>query len=445
LRGAHEIGVGLGGEFTGGRWGDYVGVAQDPQVPNAVWQANQYSTGGDNWSTKVSQLQTGGATYVAIDPLRVLDSRVNVGVTGIFNASSPKTFIVGGFTSPAGSIPAEAIAVTGNMTVVGQTAGGYVSITTAATSSPRTATLNFPVKDTRGNNVTTPLAGNGRLAAVYKAAAGKKAHLIFDVTGYFLPGPEDAGYNTIDPERMLDSRTGEDIGLSGRFVSGAPRQLAIAGQGPIPANAVAITANLTVVGQTKGGFVSVTPTSVPSPTTANLNFPAGDTRGNGLTAKLSGTGTVWLVYKAAAGARTDLILDVTGYYLPSGTGLAFFPLDPGRIVDTRSSAVLSGLTGSLLSSSPRTLDTAGHWGVGSAASAITGNLTITGQTKGGFVSITPTPDATPTTSSINFPLGDTRGNGVTVPLNGSGDMSLVYKSSAGKRTHVILDVTGYFE
>jgi hypothetical protein len=440
LKGRHEIGIGTGGTFTGGRWGDYVGVAQDPQVPNAVWQANQFSTGGDNWETKVSQLQTGGATYVAIDPLRVLDSRVPLGVTGIFNASSPRTFAVAG----VGTIPADAIAVTGNLTVVGQTAAGYVSITTAATSTPRSATLNFPMGDTRGNNVTTPLAGNGRLAAVYKAAAGKKAHLIFDVTGYFLPGTEDAGYNTVDPVRMLDSRAGIGTGLTGRFVSGMPRELPIAGAATIPGGAVAITANLTVVGQTKGGFVSLTPTSVPNPSTANLNFPVGDTRGNGLTAKLSGTGTIFLVYKAAAGARTDLILDVTGYYLPSGTGLAFFPLDPGRIVDTRSGAVLSGLTGSLLSSSPRTLDTAGHWGVGSAASAVTGNLTITGQTHSGYVSITPTPNANPTTSTINFPLGDTRGNGVTVPLN-SGDMSFVYKGTAGKRTHVILDVTGYFE
>ena len=28
------------------RWGDSVGVAQDPQVPDAVWQANQFATGG---------------------------------------------------------------------------------------------------------------------------------------------------------------------------------------------------------------------------------------------------------------------------------------------------------------------------------------------------------------------------------------------------------------
>ena len=51
---------------------------------------------------------------------------------------------------------------------------------------------------------------------------------------------------------------------------------------------------------------------------------------------------------------------------------------------------------------------------------------------------------TPSTSTINFPLGDTRANGVTVPLNIDCKLSIVYRSSAGKKTHVLVDVTGYF-
>ena len=33
------------GVYGGERWGDYVGIAQDPQVPNQVWNANEYSGG----------------------------------------------------------------------------------------------------------------------------------------------------------------------------------------------------------------------------------------------------------------------------------------------------------------------------------------------------------------------------------------------------------------
>jgi hypothetical protein len=75
---------------------------------------------------------------------------------------------------------------------------------------------------------------------------------------------------------------------------------------------------------------------------------------------------------------------------------------------------------------------------------VTGNLTVTAQTQGGYVSITKTKTNAPTVSTINFPSGDTRANGVTVPLDGNDDIHLVYKSSSGATTHLLLDVTGYF-
>jgi hypothetical protein len=95
---------------------------------------------------------------------------------------------------------------------------------------------------------------------------------------------------------------------------------------------------------------------------------------------------------------------------------------------------------------PRKLVVGGHWGVPDGAGAITGNLTVVGQTAAGFVSVTLTNQPNPTTSNLNFPLGDTRANGITVPLASGSDAWLVYKAStSGKRTHLILDVSGYFE
>ena len=437
------LGQATGGAFEGGSWGDVVGIAQDPQVPNAVWQGNLFSSGGQAWSTAVSQLQTGGSTYVPITPIRVLDSRVAVGLSGAFKANEPRDFVVAGFAGPAGTIPPGAIAVTGNLTVTRQTSGGYVSVTPTKTSSPRSSTINFPTGDTRANNATVSLSTAGRLAAVYKASTGKTAHILFDVTGYFLPGPEDAAYNTLTPTRFLDTRSTFNIGLTGRFSSGVPRKLDIAGVKGVPGDAVAITANLTVVGQSAPGYVAVTTTSQATPATSTLNFPRGDVRANGLTAKLGG-GDIWLVYKSASGAKTDLIVDVTGYYRAAGAGMVFYALEPGRIMDTRMN-VLTGLKGMFTSGTPRRLDTDGHWGVPVGAKAVTGNLTVTGQTAGGYVAITPTSQTAPTTSSINFPLGDTRANGVTVPLHTDGNQYLVFKSGSARKTHLILDVTGYFK
>jgi hypothetical protein len=415
-------------------------VAQDPQVPNAVWQANQHSAGGLNWATYVSRLQTGGSTYVPITPLRVLDSRVNVGTTGSFLANSAKSFQVTG----VGTIPADAIAITGNVTIIGQQAAGYVSVTTTPTNTPTSSSINFPLGDVRANNVTAPLSSAGQLSAVYKAATGKRTHIAFDVTGYFLDGDEDAAYNTLtSPLRVLDSRVG--TGLAGTFAHDTPRTLLVAtGTNGIPTDAVAVTANLTVVGQTTGGFATVTPTTPTFPLgTSNINFPKGDTRANGLTAKLDSGNLVLTFHGTATSARTNLILDITGYYLAAGDGLLFFPLNPSRILDSRFG---TGLAGKFTNDVARALDTDGHLGVPAGASAVAGNLTVTGQNAGGYVAITPDPPALPlATSTINFPNGDTRANGVTVGLDGTGDMNLTYHGGAGKSTHLILDLTGYFE
>ena len=87
----------------------------------------------------------------------------------------------------AGGVPSGATAVTGNLTVTGQTAGGFVSLTTSSQANPSTSTLNFPVGDNRANGVTTPLGSGGKLWAVYKATTGATTQLVFDVTGVFGP------------------------------------------------------------------------------------------------------------------------------------------------------------------------------------------------------------------------------------------------------------------
>jgi hypothetical protein len=314
-------------------------------------------------------------------------------------------------------------------------------LTPTATANPKSSTINFPVGDVRANNFTIPLDATGKLAAVFKAAAGKTAHAIVDVTGYFVAGDTHATYAPIAPIRVLDSRTGK--GLSGPFVPNMPRTISIAAANGIPSDAIAVTANLTVVGQTRAGYLSVTPNPSSNPATSTLNFPLGDIRANGLTARLNGSGDLSIVYKASGGS-THVLLDVTGYYRNNPAGLLYYPLSPGRIVDTRPGILASELVGAFSANGSRTLEAVGHARVPLVASALTGNVTVVGQTSGGYVSITREPVANPTTSTINFPAGDTRANGATVPLNAPGELSFIFKAATGRVTHLIFDVTGYF-
>ena len=439
--------------YTGTLWGGDPTVATDPQDPNAVWVSDAYSGTAGKWFTRIHQVVVGGggAGYFPITPIRVLDSRDGTGLPGhtasAFVSNVPKTFPVAGVTINAETIPSDAVAITGNLTVTGQTAAGFLALTQTPTVTPSSSTLNFPLGDTRANNVTIALGPDGSLAAVYKAVAGKHASVILDVTGYFRIGAGQT-YFPITSARILDSRdgTGQPGHTPALFVANVAQSFPVQGVGGVPVDATAITANLTVTGQTKPGFVAVTPAPDNAPGTSTLNFPIHDNRANGLTIPINVDGTVSAVYKAVSGTA-NLILDVTGYYTNAGGGLLFHPLNPGRLVDTRAALGLAGLGNQLTGAqgtTSRSIAVAGHVAVPASAAAITGNLTITAQTGPGFVAVTDASVALPATSTINFPFGDTRANGITTTL-GSGDLWFVYRPTAGKTVQLILDITGYFQ
>ena len=269
-------------------------------------------------------------------------ARRAIGLSGKFTAKVARTWQVTG----VGGIPAGAVAVTGNVTVTQQEAVGFVAVTPTATNSPPSSTINIPLDDNRANNLTVPLSSTGTLSATYGAATGKKTHLIFDVTGYFLADDTGATFSPLAPVRVLDTRAGPgQVGLAGTFANSVPRTLQIAGTNGVPADATAITGNLTVTQQSAGGFLAITKDPTADPATSTLNFPVSDNRANGVFAPLDGSGALSIVYKATAGAHTHVILDVTGYFVPGTAGLRFVPLNPGRIMDTRPGAVLSRKTG----------------------------------------------------------------------------------------------------
>ncbi|MEX0710559.1 MAG: hypothetical protein WD116_05075, partial [Chloroflexota bacterium] len=85
----------------------------------------------------------------------------------------------------------------------------------------------------------------------------------------------------------------------------------------------------------------------------------------------------------------------------------------------------------------------GRGGVPANAVAVTGNLTVTNPTVAGAAFLGPNPTANPSSSTLNFPLGDNRANGVTLALGSGGTLSATYLASSGT-TDFIFDVTGYF-
>ena len=348
----------------------------------------------------------------------------------------PRSFQVTG----DGGVPANATAVTGNLTVTGSTGAGYLSLGPTVTATPDASTLNFPKGDNRANNVTVRLGPGGKLGAVYVGPAGKTAQVVFDVTGYFTPDALGDTYHLKDPVRLLDSRDGN--GLVGPLDTSTPRTFQVTGRSGIPASATAVTGNLTVVGQTSAGFAFLGPTASATPSSSTLNVPAGDTRANGVTVKLGAGGTLSAVWAGKPGSTAQLVFDLTGYFTADGSGLRYFAIQPVRVVDSRE---WLGTRGALWTNEPVTLSIRENALVSASAIGFSANLTIVKQTSRGYAFLGPSAPASPTSSTINAPKGDTRANGLDIALSPSGDLDLVWVGKRNSTAHFVLDVTGYWK
>ena len=129
------------------------------------------------------------------------------------------------------------------------------------------------------------------------------------------PLPAAASFTTITPCRIVDTRAANGpLGGPALAVNGS-RDFPLTGAPcGVPADAVAVAANVTVTGATSAGNVRLGPAGA-TPTLGTVSFGAGQTRANNATLGLFGTpaGTVTAASGFASGSA-HLIIDVTGYY-----------------------------------------------------------------------------------------------------------------------------------
>jgi hypothetical protein len=404
------------------------------------------------------------ARFVPIQPVRLLDTRIALGIAGRLPNKAARTLTVENRTpgDPTRNIPPEAVAVTGNLTITGQTSAGHAALTTSLQNNPTTSTLNVPFGNTRANGTIVRLTSGGTLGITWVGSTGSTTHAVFDATGYFVPvevvsgvrhGNFSAGFS---PYRVLDSRTGQ--GFSGALRPNVPKTFTVPLAG-VWNQSEAVTGNLTVVKPTGAGHITIGPTPVTNPTTSTLNFPAGDTRANNVVVKLGGTvstKTLSVTYVGPANTTAHVVFDVTGAFGPSGS-LGYVPLEPSRVVDSR---IAKGITtgrirgGSakeaqienLFPSDPsRNLPPDSSTGDLLFKHAVAGNATFVGPTRAGHLTVLGSfPPSEPPTSTINSPAGDTRANGVILSSCCPPSAAFWYEAPFDGFTHVVFDVYGYF-
>jgi subtilase family serine protease len=375
------------------------------------------------------------STFNPITPVRLLDTRTGNGSSGKIAANTPRTFQIGGRSV----IPADATAVTGNLTVTGETNSWAVYLGPDPVAYPASSTINFKKGDIVANGVTVALSATGSLSATYMASSGNKTDLVFDVTGYFMANTAGQTYHPITPARIVDSRKSQ--GLAHKLTANTPATFMVRGYGEVPDDATAVTGNVTVVNSTNSWAVYLGPTPVAKPTSSTLNFAKGQVQANNLTVALSATGTLSATYMSSGRNTTDLVFDVTGFYTADLTGSAYVPITPIRLLDSRYG---NGVSSKLVANQPATLQVGGRATIPLTATAISGNLTVTNETSSWAIFVGPDAVAYPTSSTLNFVKGDVKANGLTVSLSGGGGIYATYMSNRGNTTQLVLDVTGYF-
>ena len=354
----------------------------------------------------------GQATYYPQDPVRVLDTRQGtgrVGPGGVLDVTLP-------------GAPAGAVAAVLNVTAVDATASTNVRVypTPASGSAyPNVSNLNVVAGGTVAGSVTTKL-GPGSSVRLRNDAGS--VHLLVDLAGFYASGGGGAGFTGATPSRALDTRqTGTPL------QGGAERVVTLTG---VPASATAAVLNVTAVGATVGTYLKVYP-GPGQPTVSSLNPPRGQTVANLVVTKVTAQ-TVRLLLGAGT---ADVVIDLAGWYQPDN-GDVFHPVDPVRVLDTRTaSPVVAG--------SPYRLVLAGATSLPWVARSVALNVTAVGPTQSTYVAVYPYETETPSTTTSNLNVG----RGGTVPnavLATTGEGGAVRLAVGGGSVDLLADVAGWF-
>jgi hypothetical protein len=278
-------------------------------------------------------------------------------------------------------------------------------------------------------------------------------------------------YHPLTPTRIFDSRTGVNdsapIGIKPTSPQGLTFNVDVLGQGGIPAEAggvnsdvLAVVANVTVVGSTLGGFLSMYPTGAAPGESSLVNFAPREAVPNlaVLGIGVGGQSTISLVTPQGAGSA-HVLIDVFGWISTSrytdaaDSGARFRPIAPSRVLDTRGTTVPAGWpSGKPIGTMEQlTLPIRGANGVVPDSANVTGvmvNITAANNAPGNqptFLAATPTatpPGVEPATSVTNVDPGQIKANMAIVPVGDDGTIRLFNRSGA---TNVIVDVLGYLE
>lgn len=378
-------------------------------------------------------------------PGRILDTReggVTVDGTGAGNGLTAGGSTVQVSVRNRAGVAADATVVMLNVTVTGPSAPGYVTVWPCGEDQPNSSNLNFAAGQTIANQVVSAVGSGGRVCVFTSAPT----HMLVDISGSY---GDFAGVTMLPaPARIADTRPGaftfdgesEAAGLIG---AGEVLRVRIHNRAGMYDDTTMAILNVTATDTRGPGYLTVYPCTATPPNASNVNFEAGTTIANSVLAGVSSRGEVCVF----TSAPTHLIVDVSGFSTTNA------PIDsrpnllasPARILDTRpgGSTVDRERAGDgfLGADGVVALEVAGRAGIPVDASTVLLNVTATGPTAGGYLTVHPCGATRPNASNVNFSPGQTIAGSVLAGVGVDGKVSLY--TSAG--THLLVDVAGWID
>jgi hypothetical protein len=219
--------------------------------------------------------------------------------------------------SAYGCLPDTAPVVSAPGTVASAVSGLVASVPSVAGSTFAWTISGGTIDSGQGTNQITFTSGSPgvlELAVVETLFAGCPS-VPGRASVTVIPAGTILKYFTIAPCRLVDTR--RPVGTWGgpALSSGSVRSFPVAGQCGVPANALAISANLTAVLPAAARDLRVFPQGTPAPSASAINFSAGRTRANNAIFSLDGSplGGVAVQCDMPAGT-THMLLDIGGYF-----------------------------------------------------------------------------------------------------------------------------------
>ena len=247
----------------------------------------------------------------------------------------------------------------------------------------------------------------------------------------------------VTPCRLVDTRNPNGEFGGPPLQGGTPRFFVIPDNQNcnIPATAAAYSLNVTVVPHGPLGYLTIWPTGKNQPVVSTLNSVDGRVKANAAIVPVGVSAAV----SVFASNTTDLVLDIDGYFVPvTGSTLAFYPLPPCRVADTRNpNGDLGGPY--LMAKMNRDFPvTESNCGLPEGVQIYSLNFTAIPHGALGYLTVCPTPSDPsqncPVVSTLNSYGGQVTANAAIVPAGAHGEI----RTYPSNDTDLIIDINGYF-